>query len=157
MTTRSTDSQEPGQTTSVHTGEVDETSTETKEHSDTAHEYNSQDAAENMLNSESSDIDDSDNDKDYIPEEGDAASDESIVVELIPNIQRFQKKTASTLPPVESLQSRERDESSAKAHKTNITIAQTNNSEYRHYDKRFYCMFCEKAQIKLKKTFAFAA
>jgi len=32
-------------------------STETKEHSDTAHEYNSQDAAENMLNSESSDID----------------------------------------------------------------------------------------------------
>ncbi|XP_052241371.1 uncharacterized protein LOC127871489 [Dreissena polymorpha] len=157
MTTRSTDSQEPGQTTSVHTEEVDETSTETKEHSDTAHEYNSQDAAENMLNSESSDIDDSDNDKDYIPEEGDASSDESIVVELIPNIQRFQKKTASTLPPVESLQSRARDESSAEAHKTNITIAQTNNSEYRHYDKRFYCMFCEKAQIKLKKTFAFAA
>ncbi|KAH3859282.1 hypothetical protein DPMN_102000 [Dreissena polymorpha] len=59
---------------------------------------------------------------------GDASSDESIVVELIPNIQRFQKKTASTLPPVESLQSRERDESSAEAHKTNITIAQTNNN-----------------------------
>ncbi|XP_052274141.1 uncharacterized protein LOC127874065 isoform X2 [Dreissena polymorpha] len=123
MTTRSTDSQEPEQTTSIHTEEVDETSTETKEHSDTAQEYNSQDAAENMLNCESSDIDDSDNDKDYIPEEGDASSDESIVVELIPNIQRFQKKTASTLPPVESLQSRERDESSAEAHKTNITIA----------------------------------
>ena len=32
-------------------------STETKEHSDTAQEYNSQDAAENMLNCESSDID----------------------------------------------------------------------------------------------------
>ena len=102
-------------------------------------------------------LQDSDNDKDYIPEEGDASSDEAIVVELIPKIQRFQKKTASTLPPVESLQSRERDESSAEAHKTNITIAQTNNSEYRHYDKRFYCMFCEKAQTKLKKTFAFAA
>ncbi|KAH3794964.1 hypothetical protein DPMN_148506 [Dreissena polymorpha] len=102
-------------------------------------------------------LQDSDNDKDYIPEEGDASSDESIVVELIPNIQRFQKKTASTLPPVESLQSRARDESSAEAHKTNITIAQTNNSEYRHYDKRFYCMFCEKAQIKLKKNICFCS
>ncbi|XP_052224368.1 uncharacterized protein LOC127840019 [Dreissena polymorpha] len=48
-------------------------STETKEHSDIAQEYHSKHAE---------DIDDSDNAKDYIPEEGDASSDESVVVEI---------------------------------------------------------------------------
>lgn len=33
----------------------------------------------------------------------------------------------------------------------NIEVPSANNHDYRHYDKQFYCMYCEKPRGKLKK------
>lgn len=98
-------------------------------------------------------------------------SNTSETFEYIPNMQKFQTtslpqlNTAHTIPAINAqatnnvLDACEPDNSVAPPinnqsnsdKEDNIEVPSANNHDYRHYDKQFYCMYCEKPRGKLKK------
>ena len=113
-----------------------------------------------------------DSDKDSVPAKKiDASSDGSEIIQEIPDIRIFQK----TLPKksvsesgttsenqynsqekscvsINSEESRPGDEDNES--ESEVSVPRTNNSDYRHYDKRFYCLFCQCPFAKLQRHLA---
>ena len=105
---------------------------------------------------------DSDRDRDYVPSKNsDVLSDESEIIQEIPDIGRFKKKSpkksASEVGVVQKNSDNNQEENNDSVRLEENGIGSRSNqssSDYRHYDKRYYCLFCERSFAKLQKHLA---
>lgn len=138
-------------------------------HQDDGGDHGSQKCEETAESDVSSEVDDSYKDSDYVP---DSDSDESVIIDYQLPMLALKKNTSTTnllnenkAPGTSSTTSslaqsndHDDDKSHAKAAtqnstdlSTTYTVMSTNNNSSRVYDKKFYCLYCDKAQSKLPR------